>query len=245
MKQLYEIYTDEDLVVWSTLFHRQLDNLNNKASKDYLYALEEMRSVLNADKLPNFEEINGWFSSKTGWQIECVPGLIPVDQFFELLAEKKFPSSTWLRSMEKLDYLEEPDMFHDVFGHVPLLSNFEYSEFIHQFGKLGKSFISNQEKLLQLQRLYWFTIEFGLIMEGTKLRIYGAGILSSFGESNSSLYSNEIERLDFDLMTILDTNFCTSEMQTNYFIIDSLMSLKNSINTLTNKWQINELECFR
>ena len=245
MKQLYEIYTDEDLVVWSTLFNRQLDNLNNKASKDYLFALEEMRSVLNADKLPNFEEINGWFSSKTGWQIECVPGLIPVDQFFELLAEKKFPSSTWLRSMEKLDYLEEPDMFHDVFGHVPLLSNFEYSEFIHQFGKLGKSFISNQEKLLQLQRLYWFTIEFGLIMEGTKLRIYGAGILSSFGESNSSLYSNEIERLDFDLMTILDTNFCTSEMQTNYFIIDSLMSLKNSINTLTNKWQINELECFR
>ena len=245
MKQLYEIYTDEDLVVWSTLFHRQLDNLNNKASKDYLYALEEMRSVLNADKLPNFEEINGWFSSKTGWQIECVPGLIPVDQFFELLAEKKFPSSTWLRSMEKLDYLEEPDMFHDVFGHVPLLSNSEYSEFIHQFGILGKSFISNQEKLLQLQRLYWFTIEFGLIMEDDKLRIYGAGILSSFGESNSSLYSNEIERLDFDLMTILDTNFCTSEMQTNYFVIDSLMSLKNSINTLTNKWQINELECFR
>jgi phenylalanine-4-hydroxylase len=147
--------------------------------------------------------------------------------------------------MDKLDYLEEPDMFHDVFGHIPLLSNPEYSEFIYQFGKLGKSFISNEEKLLQLQRLYWFTIEFGLIMEDNKLRIYGAGILSSFGESISSLNSNEIERIDFDLMTILQTEFCTSEMQSNYFIIDSLVSLKNSINTLTNKWQINELEYIR
>jgi phenylalanine-4-hydroxylase len=245
MKQLYENYTKEDLVVWSTLFNRQMENLKNKASVDYLYALDEMRSVLNANKLPKFEEINDWFSNKTGWKIECVPGLIPVDQFFELLADKKFPSSTWLRSMDKLDYLEEPDMFHDVFGHIPLLSNPAYSEFIHQFGKLGKSFISNEEKLLQLQRLYWFTIEFGLIKEDNKLRIYGAGILSSFGESISSLNSNEIERLDFDLMTILQTEFCTSEMQSNYFIIDSLLGLKNSIITLTNKWQINELEYIR
>lgn len=245
MKQLYENYTKEDLVVWSTLFNRQMENLKNKASVDYLYALDEMKSVLNANKLPKFEEINDWFSNKTGWKIECVPGLIPVDQFFELLADKKFPSSTWLRSMDKLDYLEEPDMFHDVFGHIPLLSNPAYSEFIHQFGKLGKSFISNEEKLLQLQRLYWFTIEFGLIMEDDKLRIYGAGILSSFGESISSLNSNEIERLDFDLMTILQTEFCTSEMQSNYFIIESLLSLKNSIITLTNKWQINELEYIR
>lgn len=165
MKQLYENYTKEDLDVWKILFERQIENLKNKASKDYLQALDEMQSVLNASKLPNFEEINQWFTNKTGWSIVCVPGLIPVDDFFELLAEKKFPSSTWLRSMEKLDYLEEPDMFHDVFGHIPLLSQNEYSDFIHQFGKLGKSMILQEEKLQMLQRLYWFTIEFGLIRE--------------------------------------------------------------------------------
>ena len=245
MKQLYENYSKEDLAVWSILFNRQADNLKNKACSDYLKAVNDMEEVLNAAKLPNFDEINNWFLDKTGWQIECVPGLIPVNQFFELLAEKKFPSSTWLRSMQKLDYLEEPDMFHDVFGHVPLLSNIEYSDFIHQFGKLGVSFISNEEKLLQLQRLYWFTIEFGLIKQQDEFKIYGAGILSSFGESISSLTSNEIDRDSFDLMTILGTEFCTSEMQTNYFFIDSLETLKNSINTLTKKWELNELEYSR
>lgn len=242
MKQLYDNYTPEDLAVWSILFNRQVENLKDKASNDYLLALKEMEDVLCASKLPNFEELNQWFSAKTGWSIECVPGLIPVDQFFELLANKKFPSSTWLRSKDKLDYLEEPDMFHDVFGHIPLLSQPEYSDFIHQFGKLGKAFIHNEEKLLQLQRLYWFTIEFGLILENNNLRIYGAGILSSFGESISSLTSSEIERVDFEMNTILKTDFCTSEMQNKYFIVDSLLTLKNSIKTLTNKWQLYEME---
>jgi len=187
MRQQYEKYTAEDLNVWNILFQRQAENLQDKASKDYLFALEEMKPVLSPEFLPKFEDINTWFETKTDWQIECVPGLIPVDEFFELLAEKKFPSSTWLRSLEKLDYLEEPDMFHDIFGHVPLLSQPEYSEFIHQLGKLGKIWIRDKERLLMLQRLYWFTIEFGLIRENDDLRIYGAGILSSFGESKLSL----------------------------------------------------------
>lgn len=241
MKQLYDRYTAEDLKVWSILFDRQVKNLQDKGSCEYLYALNEMQTVLNAGKLPNFEEIDTWFSTRTGWTIECVPGLIPVDAFFELLAEKKFPSSTWLRSLEKLDYLEEPDMFHDIFGHIPLLSQPEYSDFVQRFGQLGKSMIHDEEKLLMLQRLYWFTIEFGLINETKGLRIYGAGILSSFGESISSLNGN-VETVAFDTQTIVHTSFCTSEMQQKYFILESMEQLNESIYKLQEEWSSNTVE---
>lgn len=239
MKQQFENYTTEDLEVWTTLFERQVKNLEEKASAHYLNALDQMKDVLSVKQLPNFEKINQWFQSSTGWEIYCVPGLIPVDEFFILLADKKFPSSTWLRSMEKLDYLEEPDMFHDIFGHVPLLSNQVFSDFIHEFGKLGKSMIENEEKLLMLQRLYWFTIEFGLIREGEE-KIYGAGIISSFGEAISSL-KKETEKKKFDLETVLNMPFITTEMQQFYFVIESLEELFNSILLLSHKWEDHEL----
>lgn len=239
MKQQFEKYTTEDLQVWTTLFERQILNLQDKASVHYLNALDEMKDVLNPMILPNFNNINDWFKSSTGWEIYCVPGLIPVDEFFILLAEKKFPSSTWLRSMEKLDYLEEPDMFHDIFGHVPLLSNQVFSDFIHKFGKLGKSMINNEEKLIMLQRLYWFTIEFGLIKE-EGVKIYGAGIMSSFGEAISSLEESTEKRI-FDLETILNMPFITTEMQQFYFVIESLDELFESIVELTKKWETYEL----
>lgn len=239
MKQQFENYTAEDLQVWTTLFERQIRNLADKASLHYLNALEEMKDVLNPSILPNFNSINEWFKSSTGWEIYCVPGLIPVDEFFILLADKKFPSSTWLRSMEKLDYLEEPDMFHDVFGHVPLLSNQVFSDFIQEFGKIGKSMIENEEKLIMLQRLYWFTIEFGLIKE-EGLKIYGAGIMSSFGEAISSLDESAEKRI-FDLETILNQSFITTEIQQFYFVIESLEELFKSIVQLSKKWESNEL----
>jgi phenylalanine-4-hydroxylase len=242
MKQQFENYTADDLNVWSILFTRQVENLRDKASQYYLDALTNMKDCLNAEEMPNFEKISKWFSSQTGWEIECVPGLIPVDDFFRLLAQKKFPSSTWLRTIDKLDYLEEPDMFHDIFGHIPLLSNVEYSEFIHQFGLLGNAMIDDSEKLVMLQRLYWFTIEFGLILEEKEKKIYGAGILSSYGESKNCLVSNDIELITFDIETIIATPFCTSEMQNKYFIIDSLEQLKTSIRLLTKKWIPYELE---
>lgn len=242
MHQLYENYTSEDLEVWQLLFNRQVENLKEKASSNYLFALKEMEDVLNPSILPNFEDLNQWFSDKTGWKIQCVAGLIPVDEFFELLADKKFPSSTWLRTIVKLDYLEEPDMFHDIFGHIPLLSQPAYSEFVHRFGILGKSMICDEAKLLMLQRLYWFTIEFGLIKEAGQLKIYGAGIISSFGESISSLISNEIERIDFDTDLVVNTSFCTSEMQTKYFVIDSLEDLNKSIIRLNEKFLCHEME---
>lgn len=241
MKQLVEKYTAEDLAVWSILFKRQVQNLQNKASSDYLEALHTMQEVLNEYELPDFERINNWFKQTTGWEIYCVPGLIEVDVFFKLLAEKKFPSSAWLRSKDKLDYLEEPDMFHDIFGHIPLLCNPGYSRFVHEFGILGKQFSHDPRILEELQRLYWFTIEFGLIKEQGETRIFGAGIISSFHESISSLSAGEVTHLAFELDTVIQTSFCTSELQQTYFVIDHLEQLETAVKNLSNNLT-NELE---
>ncbi|MFT6244319.1 MAG: phenylalanine-4-hydroxylase [Salibacteraceae bacterium] len=235
MKQEFSEYKDEDFLVWKTLFERQQINLSDKACSDYLLALGNMSDVLNANSIPKFTELNEWFQSTTGWEIVRVPGLIPVDEFFNFLAQKKFCSSTWLRTMEQLDYLEEPDMFHDIYGHTPLLSNEVFSDFAHEFGKLGKSFIGNEEKLIMLQRLYWFTIEFGLI-EQSGLKIYGAGIASSYGESISSLQGGT-EKIVFDVDTIINQPFKNDEVQSKYFVIDSFEQLFDSVVQLTKNWK--------
>ena len=239
MKQQFKNYKEEDFKVWKTLFDRQEVNLMDKACSEYKSALQEMRTVLNSSSIANFNDLNQWFKEKTGWEIYCVPGLIPVEEFFCLLADKKFCSSTWLRSMEQLDYLEEPDMFHDIFGHIPLLSNQIFSDFAHEFGKLGKSFLHDQHKLVMLQRIYWFTIEFGLI-EQSGLKIYGAGIISSYGESIASLEDNTIKK-PFNLEEVLNCEFKTDVIQDKYFVIKSFDQLFESITELTNKWKRYEL----
>ena len=156
-----------------------------------------------------------------------VPGLIPVEDFFNLLAQKKFCSSSWLRSMNSLDYLEEPDMFHDIFGHIPLLSNEVFSAFAHEFGVIGKRFAGNEQAMVMLQRLYWFTIEFGVILE-EQIKSYGAGIMSSFGETNR-IANRECTFLDFDIQRVLRKEFRTDVMQEEYFVIDSFEMLYNSL----------------
>ena len=168
MKQHMNAYTAQDQLVWKTLFERQFANLKGKVSGAYLDALHEMSGVMNAQKIPDFGEIDEWFSSRTGWKMEVVPGLIPVDEFFRLLAEKRFCSSTWLRSMDQLDYLEEPDMFHDVFGHIPLLSNQAYVDFFKGISDIALKHIENPRAVELLGRIYWFTIEFGLIKGNKK-----------------------------------------------------------------------------
>ena len=157
-----------------------------------------------------------------------MPGLIPVDEFFSLLAQKTFCSSTWVRSRDMIDYLEEPDMFHDIFGHTPLILNQGYADFMFEFGKLGKRFAHNPEAVLKLQRLYWFTIEFGLMQQGSQTKIYGAGIASSFGETNH-VFNDDIEVLPVDIESVMNNAFVNSEIQWRYYHVDSLDSLHDLI----------------
>ena len=223
MKQQFKNYTQEDFLVWKTLFERQEQNLKDKSCKEYLACLKELKPMLNANTIPKFDELNRELKSKTGWSIEVVPGLIPVDEFFSLLAQQKFCSSTWLRTMDQLDYLEEPDMFHDIFGHIPLFMNVDYANFAQKMGELGVKYKNDEQVLIELQRIYWFTIEFGLVKQ-KGLNIYGAGIISSFGESNY-VYSDKPEILPYGLKEVINTDFCNSEIQTKYFLLNSMEEL--------------------
>jgi phenylalanine-4-hydroxylase len=226
MKQIYKNYTAEDFLVWQTLFDRQLINLNEKASNAFFTALEVIGFC--RDKIPDFEEVNLILGRITGWTMEVVPSIIPQKDFFELLAVKRFPATTWLRKMSQLDYLEEPDMFHDVFGHVPLLSNEAYTGFFTGISRLALKHADNPRAIELLGRLYWFTIEFGLIREQNSLRIYGAGIISSAGETLYSL-SNKTEHLEYDVRSILRSEFRTDVFQEKYFIIGSFEELYESL----------------
>ncbi len=234
LRQDYSKYTEEDFNVWRTLFRRQQKNLEGKAHSEYLRCLETLKDVLNADSIPDFDDLNRKLMAENGWSIVVVPGLIPVDRFFKLLSEKKFCSSTWLRSMDQLDYLEEPDMFHDIFGHVPLLMNSDYAKFVEGFGKLGVAHGHSKTVEKQLQRLYWFTIEFGLIRMEQNTRIYGAGIISSSGESDH-IFEDNIDVHPYDPEEILNTDFITSEIQTKYFEIKSFEELYLSVSELDKK----------
>jgi phenylalanine-4-hydroxylase len=243
MKQEMSNYTAKDHEVWNLLFERQQNNLQDKGSKEYLNALNQMQEVLHKKSVPDFDKVNQWFKHHTGWEIHVVKGLIPVDEFFELLAQKKFCSSTWLRSIENLDYLEEPDMFHDIFGHIPLLCNEVFSEFVLKFGKIGNQHKHNQDIVLQLQRLYWFTIEFGLIKEQAN-KVYGAGIISSFGETNK-IFEDNCSILPFDMNEVLHKTFRTDIMQNDYFIIQSFDELYNGLTLVEQKLEKNDLANYR
>ena len=225
-EQIYSNYTQEDFAVWKTLYNRQSNLLEKYASSEFLNALEIIE--FSADKIPDFNRIKTALHPLTGWQLETVPNISEQKDFFQFLSEKKFTATCWLRKIEQLDYLEEPDMFHDVFGHVPLLSNKAYTDFFQAISHIALEYIDNPKAIELLGRIYWFTIEFGLIRESEKLRIYGAGIISSFGETNNCLSDSTI-KYDFDVNQILNTSFRTDVMQDKYFVIDSYSQLYESI----------------
>ena len=228
MRQHYDHYTGEHQQVWRLLFDRQLDNLRDKASAGYLQSINAMKGALHGRSITRFDQLDEVLQSQTGWQIQVVPGFIPAEDFLGFLAERKFCSSTWLRNMQQLDYLEEPDMFHDIFGHVPLLLDAAYSDFMQRLGMLGLRYGGNPEAIAMLERYYWFTIEFGLIREGGATRIYGAGIISSFGEAKSIYTTNAVIR-PFCLAHILEHDFVKSTMQNEYFELSSFSQLYESM----------------
>jgi phenylalanine-4-hydroxylase len=227
MTQDYSAYTPEDFEVWKILFNRQIEQLQPLASKAYLQGIKVVN--FSGNKIPNYQEVNELLIKLTGWQIHVVPGLIDNRPFFELMQNKKFCASTWLRKREQLDYLEEPDMFHDVFGHVPLLSNQSVCHFLEELARIALRFINKPQAIEYIARLYWYTIEFGLIKEEGELKIYGAGILSSSGESTYSLQSIEPQRFDYNIKQIFDTPYIKEHYQDQYFVIDSYEQLFNSI----------------
>lgn len=226
MEQIYSNYTEDDFKVWELLYNRQMKILPEMASKDYIKGLDIIKFN---EKIPEFNEVNKILTAKTGWKIYAVPGLIADKEFFELMRHRNFCASTWLRKMEELEYLEEPDMFHDVFGHVPLLSNDAFCKFLEELCQIAYEHIENKNVLEAVARIYWFTVEFGLIKEEKGLRIYGAGILSSSGECEYALFSDKPDRFPYDVQHVMDTDYIKHKYQEEYFIIDSYEQLYNSI----------------
>jgi phenylalanine-4-hydroxylase len=225
-KQIYSDYTEQDFLVWKILFNRQMDVLKPIVSKEYLDGIKAVQ--FNADKIPNFSELNELLKPITGWSLHTVPNISPQKEFFEYLSQKKFTSTCWLRTMEQLDYLEEPDMFHDVFAHIPLLSNHSYVDFFKGISDIALKHINKPKAVELLGRIYWFTIEFGLIKENEGLKIYGAGIISSMGETKHCLSEKAIH-IPYDVQKIFNTNFRTDIIQENYFVVDSFQQLYKSL----------------
>jgi phenylalanine-4-hydroxylase len=231
MRQDYAKYTAEDHHVWQLLFDRQMQQLPMLASKAYLDGIKAIGFV--REHIPNYEETNRHLQGITGWRIEVVKGLIPNKEFFELLLTKRFPASTWLRKLEQLDYLEEPDMFHDTFGHIPMLTNHDFCDFLKGLSAIALRFLDSELGVEMIARLYWYTVEFGLIQDPEGLRIYGAGIISSSGESVYSL-GNKPKKAPFDIEEIVHTPYIRDKFQEKYFVISSYKQLYESLPDLEN-----------
>jgi phenylalanine-4-hydroxylase len=229
LQQNYANYTNTDHQVWSILFERQTALLQKHADSAFLEGLNLAGFQPNA--IPDFSKVNQNLGKLTGWEIVAVPGIVADDVFFRMLSEKRFPCTTWIRKMEQLDYLEEPDMFHDVYGHVPLLSDESYGNFLIGLSKIALKHIGNPWAIELLSRVYWYTIEFGLIQSSDDLKIYGAGIISSQGETPYSV-SPEVPKHKFDVTAIMNASYIKSEFQKQYFIIESYEQLYSSLDEI-------------
>jgi len=214
-------WSDEENQIWSDLIQRQLSCIQGKACDEYLAGLEKLK--LPVDRIPQLSEVNAVLEASTGWRCAEVPALISFDKFFQLLANKEFPVATFIRSREEFDYLQEPDIFHEIFGHCAMLTHPAFAEFTHTYGKLGLA--ASKEDRVFLARLYWFTIEFGLLQTEQGLRIYGGGILSSPGETQYAFSSELAERKVFDPVDVFRTPYRIDIMQPVYFMLSSINDL--------------------
>lgn len=224
VEQPWADYQAEDHATWGTLYLRQRELLLGRASDEFLAAQDEMGMSPHA--IPRFDQLNEVLGAATGWTVIGVEGLLPELDFFEHLANRRFPVTWWIRRPDQIDYIAEPDLFHDLFGHVPLLMNPLFADYMQAYGRGGvKAHGIGPEALVNLTRLYWYTVEFGLINTPQGLRIYGAGIVSSKGESLYSLESPAPNRLGFDLQRIMRTRYRIDTFQKTYFVIDSYAQL--------------------
>jgi phenylalanine-4-hydroxylase len=214
-------YTDEEHSVWRDLYARQIDIIQGRVCQEFLDGLDILN--LPTERIPQPTEVSKVLLERTGWQVEPVPALINFDRFFKLLAERKFPAASFIRSRDEMDYLQEPDIFHEIFGHTTMLTHQAFADFTEAYGKAGVK--ATKEERVFLARLYWFTVEFGLLQTADGIKIYGGGIASSPGETLYSLESPEPMRRPFDPIEALRTPYRIDIYQTVYFILDRMDDL--------------------
>ena len=219
--QNWSAYSAQEHELYRRLYERQASQLAGLACDEFIEAVEHLGA---AQRIPRFDELSEKLHRATGWEVVAVPGLIPEEAFFALLARRKFPVTGWIRKPEEFDYVVEPDVFHDLFGHVPLLFNPVFADYMQAYGAGGLK-ASRLDACELLARLYWYTVEFGLIATPQGLRAYGAGILSSAGELRYSVHSPEPSRVGFDLQRIMRTHYKIDSYQSTYFVIDSFQQL--------------------
>jgi len=215
-------YSAEEHAVWDTLYARQSAMLQDRAAPAFLRGIDVLK--MSRPGIPDFEELSERLTALTGWRVAAVPGLVPDEVFFRHLANRTFVAGRFIRRPDQLDYLQEPDVFHDLFGHVPLLSDPTFADYMQAYGEGGLRSLSFGS-LEQLARLYWYTVEFGLIRDGGDLKLYGAGIVSSFGESHFALEDSSPNRIAFDLKRVMRTRYRIDDYQQTYFVIDSFADL--------------------
>ncbi|VVT24712.1 Phenylalanine-4-hydroxylase [Sphingomonas aurantiaca] len=220
--QNWSAYTAEDHATWDTLFARQSKLLPGRASNAWLRGLDVLK--LSKPGIPDFEELSERLTKLTGWSVVAVPGLVPDDVFFDHMANRRFVAGNFIRRPDQLDYLQEPDVFHDVFGHVPMLADPVFADYLAAYGRGGQRALG-LDALKYLGRLYWYTVEFGLIAEPEGLRIYGSGIVSSYAETRFALDDPSPNRIALDLARVMRTEYRIDDFQQNYFVIPSFDEL--------------------
>ncbi|NTS75278.1 phenylalanine 4-monooxygenase [Catenovulum sp. SM1970] len=217
----YIEWTEQENATWQHLCERQHEQVKAYACEEYIRGLEALD--LPQDRVPQLAEVDEVLLSTTGWSIAPVPALINFDHFFSLLANKKFPVATFIRTPQDMDYLQEPDIFHEIFGHCPMLTHPDFAHFTHIYGQLGKK--ANAKQRIYLARLYWFTVEFGLLQQQGERKIYGGGILSSPEETRYAMFSDKPRRCRFDIDNVLRTPYRIDELQPQYFEIETISAL--------------------
>jgi phenylalanine-4-hydroxylase len=220
--QAWSDYTPADHAMWDRLFERQSRMLPGRAAQAFLDGLDVLR--MSRPGIPDFDELSDRLRGLTGWTVVAVPGLVPDDVFFRHLANRTFVAGRFIRAPEQIDYLREPDVFHDVFGHVPLLADPVFADYMQAYGEGGLRSLGFGA-MHRLARLYWYTVEFGLVRDGGDLKLYGAGIVSSFGESRFALDDASPNRIALDIKRVMRTRYEIDDYQQTYFVIDSFDDL--------------------
>jgi len=214
-------YTDEEDRIWGELYDRQMEIIPGRVCNEFMQGLEALN--LPKNRIPQPVEVSEVLMERTGWQVAPVPALINFDRFFQLLSERKFPAASFIRSREEMEYLQEPDIFHEIFGHTAMLVHPSFADFTEAYGKAGVN--ASKEERVFLARLYWFTVEFGLLGTPEGVRIYGGGIASSPGETVYAVESPEPIRRPFDPIDALRTPYRIDIYQTVYYVLDSMNDL--------------------